>query len=270
MKLSCTDVMVPGDTLEEKAHKLKEWGFDGIAVFSDYKNWSDEKFKEVAGLSEKTGICVCEFVFIDDLYGHLMDKDPSIRKRSRQMYKDTIGVCRELGAISEMEYDYGVQDPLPLFEPYQKMSVDEEAEFIKLIKELASEAKGSQAKILIEPINRYETRYLTTMEDVKGILERANQPNTGILADFFHLSIEEADIPASIRNVRGFIEHVHLGDSNRLLPGYGHTDWDACISALQDAEFNGYMNLECAILGEPKEELPKTVKYLTEIIEKYS
>jgi sugar phosphate isomerase/epimerase len=262
--------MVPGNTLEEKAKLLKDWGFDGIAVFSDYRKWNDEKFDEVTSLQERTGINVCEFVFIDDLYGRLMDKDPEIKKQSRQMYKDTISVCRELGAISEMEHDYGAQNPLPLFEPYQKMPRDEEAEFIELIKELADETKGSQAKILIEPINRYETRYLTTLAEVKDVLMKANQPNTGILADFFHLSIEEADIPASIREMEGFIEHVHLGDSNRLLPGYGHTDWNECISALKDAGFSGYMNLECAVLGEAETELPKTGKYLKEIIGQYS
>ena len=34
MKLSCTDFMVPGKTLQEKAEKLYSWGYDGIAVFT--------------------------------------------------------------------------------------------------------------------------------------------------------------------------------------------------------------------------------------------
>jgi sugar phosphate isomerase/epimerase len=168
-----------------------------------------------------------------------------------------------------MEYDYGIQDPLPLFDPYKKMEAKVEAEFIALIEELAAVVKGSSAMILIEPINRYETKYLTTLEDCRQVLDKANQPNTGILADFFHMSVEEADLPASTRAVKGYIKHVHLGDSNRLLPGYGHTDWDACIAALKDAGFDGFMNLECGIPGKPEEELPKTAKYLQGIIDKY-
>jgi len=269
MKLSCTSIMVPGKTLEDKAKKLIDWGFEGISVFADYADWNDEKLKEAVDLPQKTGITIGEFVFLDDLYGHLMDEDLSLRIKSRQMYKDTIGVCRELGAVTEMEYDYGIQDPLPLFEPYLKMKAVEEKEFISLVKELAVETDNSGAMILIEPINRYETKYLTTLADCKEILEKADQPNIGILADFFHMAIEEADLPASIREVKGFIKHVHLGDSNRLLPGYGHTDWDACIAALKDAEFDGFMNLECGIPGDTEVELPKVAKYLQKIIDKY-
>lgn len=268
MKLSCSNIMVPGKTLEEKANKLMDWGYEGISVFTDYGGWNTEKLEEVIELSEKTGIKIGEFVFMDKIYGHLMDKDLDIRKRCRQMYKDALGVCRQIGAISEMEYDYGAQDPLPLFEPYQKMKPDEESAFIELIGELADETKDSDALILIEPINRYETKYLTTLADCKEVLEKAHKPNTGILADFFHLSIEEADMPASIRKVKGFIKHVHLGDNNRLLPGHGNINWDSCIKALKDAEFDGFMNLECAILGDPEKELPDTARFLKDLIGK--
>ena len=262
-------MMVPGNSLEEKADNLRVWGYEGISVFADYADWDDKKFREVSDLKEKTGITIGEFVFMDDLYGHLMDDDLELRRRSRQMYKDALKVCREIGAITEMEYDYGIQDPLPLFDPYKEMEANVEADFIALIEELAAVVRGSSAMILIEPINRYETKYLTTLEDCRQVLDKANQPNTGILADFFHMSIEEADLPASTRAVKGYIKHVHLGDSNRLLPGYGHTNWDACVAALKDAGFDGFMNLECGIPGNPEEELPKTAKYLQGIIDKY-
>jgi len=268
MKLSCTDVMVPGASLEEKARKLRKWGYEGIAVFYDYKTWSTHKLEEIQNVMDLTGINVCEFVFIDQLYGHLMDANLGIRQQARQMYKDAIEVCNHLGAITEMEFDYGVQDPLPLFEPYKKMLPDEEAEFIQLIKELASVTKTGSSYILVEPVNRYETKYLTTLRDCKEILDKAGQPNTGILADFFHLSIEESNLPNSIRKTDGAIKHVHLGDSNRLLPGNGHTDWEECFRALKDVGFDGFLNLECAILGDAEVELPKTANFLKSIIEK--
>ena len=268
MKLSCTSVMVPGNSLEEKAEKLMGWGYTGISVFADYKGWDDAKMKEVTDLPGKTGISIGEFVFMDDLYGHLMDSDTDIKNKSRQMYKDTLAVCSEIGAVTEMEYDYGIQDPLPLFDPYQKMDQSTENEFVELISEFSMLIKGTKAFILIEPINRYETKYLTTLKDCREVLEKANQPNTGILADFFHMAIEEADLPQSILDVKGFIKHVHLGDNNRLLPGYGHTDWGACLKALKDSGFDGFLNLECGMPGPAEIELPKTAKYLQEIIDR--
>ena len=83
-----------------------------------------------------------------------------------------------------------------------------------------------------------------------------------IMADFFHMSIEERDIPASIREAGSAIQHVHLADSTRLLPGYGHTDFRSGFSALKEIGFDRYMALECGIPGKPEEELPKAVTYL--------
>jgi sugar phosphate isomerase/epimerase len=266
MKLSCTDAMVQGSSLIEKAKILKQWGFDGIAVFAEYADWNDSKLEEVLTLQDRTGIRPCEFVFMDAVYGHLMDSDKSIQAKAIQMYSDAITVCKKIGAITEMEFDYETQDPLPLFEPYKQMSAAEELGFLKVLNQLGNVAEGSSAQILIEPINRYETKYLTRIQDCQAVLQKTSLSNAGILADFFHMSMEETDLPASIRNARGFIKHVHLGDSNRLLPGWGHTDWKACFKALKDIGFTGYLNLECGIPGDPEIEMPKTVAYLRSLI----
>jgi sugar phosphate isomerase/epimerase len=69
----------------------------------------------------------------------------------------------------------------------------------------------------------------------------------GAIADFFHLAIEEKNIPESILASKGYIKEVHLGDNNRLLPGYGSIDWAACIRALKEIEYDGYLALECGI-----------------------
>ena len=39
------------------------------------------------------------------------------------------------------------------------------------------------------------------------------------------MSIEEADLAEAIRAGGKHIANVHLADSNRILPGYGHTDF---------------------------------------------
>ena len=266
MKIACTDAMVPGNSLTIKAENLKKWGFDGIAVFSDFQSWNEKKMEELLSLQERTGVKPCEFVFMDPVYGHLMDTDLKVKTKAVQMYKEAIRVCKKIGAISEMEFDYGPQNPLPLFDPYRQMTGEEERGFLQVLQELGEEAEGSSAYILIEPINRYETKYLTRIQDCLTLFKKVKLSNIGILADFFHLSIEESDLPASIRNAGSFIKHVHLGDSNRLLPGYGHTDWKACFAALKDIGFNGFVNLECGIPGNPEIELPKTARYLQQLI----
>ncbi|HBE76436.1 MAG TPA: hypothetical protein DDW65_01430 [Firmicutes bacterium] len=266
MKLSCTSTMIPGGSFTEKALKLAEWGYDGIAVFADYAEWNKKLLEEVLSLKENTGVTPCEFVFMDPVYGHLMDKNEDIRKKARKMYKDAITVCSLIGAITEMEYEYGIQDPLPLFNPYAQMSVEEKKSFMEMYTELAEIAEGTKAYVLIEPINRYESPYLNSLKDCQIVVEELNMPNTGLLADFFHMSIEERDLRAAIIAAGSLIKHVHLGDNNRLLPGYGNIDWKGCIGALKKVDFQGYLNLECAIIGKPEELLAQTATFLRELI----
>jgi sugar phosphate isomerase/epimerase len=266
MKLACTSAMVPGATITEKAINLKVWGFDGIAVFEEYSDWSDEKLNELINLESSTGIKPCEFVFMDDVYGHLMDENKDIKQKALKMYNDTIEVCKKIGAITEMEFDYGIQDPLPLFEPYKKMNAEEEKGFLQVLNTLGGVAEGSNAYILLEPINRYETKYLTTLRDCMEIILKTDLNNVGLLPDIFHLSIEEANLQDALRSVGPYIKHVHLGDNNRMLPGKGSIDWAATMKVLKEVEFSGYMNLECAVLGDPSIELPHTAEFLKSLI----
>ncbi len=262
LKLSCTNTMVPGKSLTEQAENLKNWGYEGIAVFMEYRSCNKEKQEEILKLEERTGIIPCEFAFSDDLYGHLMDPDPDLRRACRDMYREAAAVSGALGAVTELEYEYGPQNPLPLFHPYARMEPQQEEEFLQMYRELLEPLAGTEGKMLLEGINRYESPFLNTLEDCRAVTDRLNDPRAGVLADFFHMSIEEKNMAESIRKAGPAIRHVHLGDSNRLLPGYGSTDWDACLRALKEIKYEGFLNLECCVCQDPAVALPETSRYL--------
>lgn len=266
MKLSCTDAMVPGKTLTEKAQRLKRWGYDGIAVFMDYSTWSPALLEEIEALEERTGIVPCEFVFSAECYGALMCEDGRQRAQARRMYAEAVAVCARIGAVTELEYQYGPQDPLPLFAPYARMRPDQQAEFLEMYRELAVPLEATRGYLLLENINRYESPYLNSLAHCIGALEALDAPHTGLLADLFHMSIEEADLPGSLRAAGGWIRHVHLGDSNRLEPGKGHTDWTACMKALRDVDYGGFLNLECGLSEAAERALPRTAVYLRSLM----
>lgn len=270
IKLSCTANMVPGETLTEKAHILRRLGYDGIAVFVDEPDWSDELLEEMLLLEERTGVRPCEFVFTGPIYGHLMDKDLAISREAVTLYKRSIAVAGRLGAITEMEYEYRSQDPLPLFDPYRAMPEGEQRRFVGIVEELGAEVADG-AWMLIEPCNRYETKYLTRLRDCQAMLERAAPEatrNMGLLADFFHMSLEETDLEQSVIDAGKWIRHVHLGDHNRLAPGYGRTDWHACMRGLKAIGFDGYMNLECGLPGSYDVILPEVADLLRRTAER--
>ena len=130
MKLSCSSPMVPGETLTEQAMALHEWGYDGISVFWPLGQWNDIVRRELAQLEQRTGVTPCEFVLMDPIYGRLMDPDAASRAECRAMYRAAAEVCAEMGMVTELEYQYGPQDPMPLFDPYQKLTAAQLSDFV--------------------------------------------------------------------------------------------------------------------------------------------
>lgn len=266
MMLACSSPMIPGDSLTTKAEFAKQWGYDAIAVFQPLENWSPEVRRELSSLRSRTGVRPVEFVLIDAVYGHAMSSDPELRKRCRAMYLEAASVCAEIGAVTEIEYECGAQDPLPLFHPFQQLDPGQKEEFIAFYREVLDVVEGSEGRVLLEPINRYECRYLNLVADNLEIIDAVAHPNAGLLPDTFHMSIEEAEPADAIRRAGNRIAHVHLGDSNRLLPGHGRLDWQAIFGALRDVAFDGAVNLECSTEGDPAQTLPATAHRLRELI----
>jgi len=104
--------------------------------------------------------------------------------------------------------------------------------------------------LLLEPINRYENNYLCSLGDTAAFIRQAGLSYTGILADTFHMNIEETDMLRSLRENAALIQYVHAADSNRLYPGGGHTDFPALFRALKESGFSGDVSAECLPLPD--------------------
>lgn len=257
LKLACADVMIPGNSWTEKAEKIRELGFVGMSIFTPRDGFGSSELEELQNLEKKTEIKPVEFVFSSDMYGKLMDTDQRVRDKAFSLYAETIEVCASIGALTEMEYEYRTQDQLPLFDPYPPIPAEEEKQLAGIMEQLCLLSGNKKVPILLEPCNRYECRYIKQISDAKKILKMVPCDNAGILADTFHLSIEESNLSASILDSGSLIKHVHLGDNNRLLPGQGSLPWKSILSAFKQINYQGYMALECGINGDPMVELNK-------------
>ena len=99
-------------------------------------------------------------------------------------------------------------------------------------------------QLIYEPLNRYETNLINTIADGVQFLNAHQIQHVGLLADLFHMNIEEADMAESIRTYGDFIIHVHFADSNRRPVGNGHSDLTGVAKALQEINYNGYVSAE--------------------------
>jgi sugar phosphate isomerase/epimerase len=101
-----------------------------------------------------------------------------------------------------------------------------------------------EVKLALEPLNRYESRLVNTVADGLAIVERVGAENLGLLVDTFHANIEEPRIGEAYRNAGDRLFHVHLADSNRFVPGYGHLPFDEVWKALEAIDYQRVLVIE--------------------------
>ena len=105
-------------------------------------------------------------------------------------------------------------------------------------------AREKGVTILVEPINRYESNFINTLDEATMLLDRLHAGNVGIMADVFHMNIEDDSIAGSLVRNQKYVKYVHIADSNRLAPGMGHTDFEAIIKALASTGYDGWLSAE--------------------------
>ena len=116
---------------------------------------------------------------------------------------------------------------------------------------LGEHARQYQVPLIFEPLNRYETNMANTIEGGVHLLQKLSTRNVVLLADLFHMNIEEANLADALRAGRGHVGHVHFVDSNRRPAGHGHTDFRAVAVTLREMNYTGYLSAEALPWPDP-------------------
>ena len=125
-----------------------------------------------------------------------------------------------------------------------------------------------EIKFAIEPLNRYETDFLNTIEETTNILKLIDARNVGILMDTFHMNIEEVSITRTIES-SSLPFHVHIADSNRRAPGFGHLNFDELFSTLKKVGYDRFVSAEILPLPSIEKAAEQTIKMLKTICDVY-
>jgi sugar phosphate isomerase/epimerase len=128
---------------------------------------------------------------------------------------------------------------------------DGRSKALESLAEVCVLARRAGVTVLLEPLNRYECDYLNTLADGMRAATEIGAPNLKLLADTFHMNIEEADIAASLKAAGSLVGHVHLADTNRQAPGHGHLDVAAVLKTLDEIGYQGYLSFEVLPLPTP-------------------
>jgi sugar phosphate isomerase/epimerase len=189
------------------------------------------------------------------------DPDAEVRRRAVVRLREQIELGVYLGAMAVIGSIKGKLGSDP------EVRVNRLALIRSCCEECVRAAEAANTVLLIEAINRYETDYLNTLEEVASLIRAIGSPNLKLLVDTFHMNIEEVDIAASLRQAGGMIGHVHLVDTNREAPGHGHLDIPGVLSALSDVNYQGYLSLECLPLPDARRAAEDGIRTLRPLLQ---
>ena len=115
---------------------------------------------------------------------------------------------------------------------------------VEVLKQAGAYAARAGIEISVEPLNRFECYFLNTASQAADLVRRVGAPNVGYLYDTFHFNIEEDSITGVIPATIAQINHVHISENNRGVPGAGHIDFAAVFKALKAVGYDRWMTIE--------------------------
>lgn len=112
------------------------------------------------------------------------------------------------------------------------------------LRTLCHYAAEQHMQIAIEPLNRFETDFINTVDQALRMIETVGHPALRIHLDTFHMNIEEKSLPDAIRRAGPHLMHLHICGNDRGTPGNDHTDWTGIRDALRSIDYGGDLVIE--------------------------
>jgi sugar phosphate isomerase/epimerase len=232
------------DDLPAACRTAAELGFDAVEIFAPSPKAVDAQ--SLKALLEKHQLQVAAVGTGAGMVIHqlsLTDPSPDKRAAAKDFIRQMIGFGAPYGApaiIGSMQGKWGGD-----------LTRDAALNLLAdALDELGQHAESNNVPLIYEPLNRYETNLVTTVEAGVHLLSSLSTSNVKLLADLFHMNIEEANIAEAIRAGAGRIGHVHFVDSNRKAAGMGHMDFTPIAAALKETGYNGYASAEALPLPD--------------------
>ena len=122
------------------------------------------------------------------------------------------------------------------------------------------------AKLLIEPIHRKWTNLILTTQEGLAFVKELNAPNVGLMLDIDHMTLEQEDIPASIKEAKGYFHHVHVCDTMHQCMGKGSNNFAEFLGALKAVDYDGYVTVEVFPAKNQQEEVRESYRILREYL----
>jgi sugar phosphate isomerase/epimerase len=261
MLLAVQENLLGDGSLRERAALARELGFDAVEL----RDASIGRSPELAA-ARRDGVRMPSVSPV--LRGFLGDFDRDRRRRAIASLREQLSGIADAGgrAVIAPAARGMFSRRLPPFTPPRSAEEDRDV-LLEGLHELGEHARREGVLMLLEPLNRYEDHMVNTVAQAAELCRELGQPAVRILADTYHMNIEETDVCAALAAVAPLLGGVHLSDSNRFEPGAGHVDFGAVLATLRGARFDGVVSLECRLSGDAVPALLRSATMLRRLLD---
>lgn len=219
--------------------KFKDWGFDTVEIpIEDPSHIDPAKVKAAA---DKAGIaigsvCACMGP------GRDLRGSPEDQKTGIDYVKAIIDQAAVLGCPKVIGPIYSV---VGLKGPHDDATKKQHFDLVvKNLKPLAAHAASKGVELCIEPLNRFETDFLNTVDQGLKLLKAVGAKNVKLHLDTFHMNIEEKNQGDAIRKAGKVLGHFHACGTDRGTPGGDSLQWKPIVAALKEVGYDGDVVIE--------------------------
>lgn len=163
--------------------------------------------------------------------------DPAVRENGRRYIGQCVDIAAALGAPMVAGPMYSATGKVALVSPEKRSQ--QWAWATENLRKAADHAASRGVKLAIEPLNRFETDLINTVEQGVDLVSRIGRSNVGLLLDTFHMNIEEHSVPDAIRQSGSHLLHFHACANDRGIPGKDHLPWVEIKKALSNVGYTG-------------------------------
>ncbi|MBV9392430.1 MAG: sugar phosphate isomerase/epimerase [Verrucomicrobia bacterium] len=221
------------------ADKVHHMGFDILEIcIEDPETINPESIVERL---EKTGVetTICGAFGPDR---DASSDDAAVRSQAIDYIKKCVDFAREIKAPVFAGPMYSAVGKTHLLSKEEKQKQWKLG--VESLRKAGDYAGEHGVKLAIEPLNRFETDFINTVEQGLELVQKIDNPNVGLLLDTFHMNIEEKNVPEAIRSAGSKIFHFHTCENDRGTPGTGHVEWTSVRDALKDVGYDGSAVIE--------------------------
>ncbi|HWR21841.1 MAG TPA: sugar phosphate isomerase/epimerase family protein [Feifaniaceae bacterium] len=248
----------------ESMEKAAQLGYQGVELA--LRSREDIDADELRSLLKKYKLevsCISTGQVFASLGLTMTDVDDDRRGRAVQVLSGLVELASEFGGMVNLGRVRGFVAEGRDIEHTETLFLDSLGKLLPL-------AEKHGVLLVVEPVNRYETNFINSLPECAVLLKKVGSVQIGIMADVFHMNIEDARIGETIVECASMLRYVHLADSNRLAPGWGHLDFGEVFGALGQCGYNGWMTVECLPHPTPDAAARQAMEFLLPMVRAYN